>query len=89
MDSFKCQWFDLILVNHLEKIIVFCEVKFRNTINDYDNIINKKQLSRLYIAANYFIVTNQELYNDYNSRFDCFIFTNSLLNYLHIENISM
>ncbi len=78
---------DLIVEDATNKLIVFVEVKRRKAIYDYENVITKRQWSRIYNSANEFLSQNYDKYKDYCIRYDAFIcFTNSA-NTIHIENI--
>jgi putative endonuclease len=82
---------DLILLNKNrffsikrgENRIIFCEIKFRKNVVDFENIINRKQMRRVADAANIFLLRHKE-YDKYYIQFDIVIFANNDL--IYIEN---
>ena len=78
---------DLIVEDSIKKMLVFVEVKRRKEIYDYENVISKKQWSRIYNSADVFLAENQEKYKDYTIRYDAFICFTQSKNTIHIENI--
>lgn len=76
---------DIIAFDKNSKNIVFCEVKYRSQVNDYENLVSKKQWSRIIDASQIFIQNNNKyLLHDY--RYDLVILEKNT-NINHIKNI--
>ncbi|MEN9782123.1 MAG: hypothetical protein RL208_273 [Pseudomonadota bacterium] len=69
-------------------VLVFCEVKARKKVFDYDAVFSQKQLSRILITAERYVNDNPS-FSSCNIRFDLFIFENCTKRLLHFENITM
>jgi len=78
---------DLIVENKSKKLLVFVEVKRRKKVYDYENVITKKQWSRIYNTCEEFLSKNNDKYKDYFIRYDAFICFTDSKNTHHIENI--
>ena len=78
---------DLVVENKSKKLLVFVEVKRRKKVYDYENLITKKQWSRIYNTCVEFLSKNNDKYKDYFIRYDAFICFTDSKNTHHIENI--
>jgi len=78
---------DLIVEDKKNKILVFVEVKRRNKVFDYSNVISNKQWKRIYNASNVFLYENNDKYKNYYIRYDAIICFEESKNIVHIENI--
>lgn len=78
---------DLIVEDKKNKILVFVEVKRRNKVFDYSNVISNKQWKRIYNASNVFLYENNDKYKNYYIRYDAIICFEDSKNIVHIENI--
>ena len=63
------------IIARRDNTIVFCEVKARKRVYDYDAVFSKKQLDRILLVSERYINDNADLASCY-IRFDLFIFEN-------------
>lgn len=84
---FKCKGGEIDLIAIKNGTIIFIEVKYRKTFEDFEGIVTSAKFKRIFLTHEIFLEKRPEFKNC-DVRFDI-IFISKDLSFHHIENVSI
>lgn len=85
---YKTKFGEIDLIFYKNNTLYFVEVKARNKIDNYENIVSCYQLKRIVNSANYFVAKNKK-FQDCSRQFDIIYITLKPPFYRRINNIEI
>lgn len=84
---FRIKGAEIDLIALQDSTVVFIEVKYRKSFQDFEGIVDAKKFERIFMASEIFLSKNPDLKN-LEIRFDI-IFVSKDMSLHHIKNISL